>query len=368
MFPKRIQKKIALAPLMFLSYYKIHLSEYIFLFAPERIMNDIELLNTAGGMRKMKAVLDGSRDYVEIKRGNKFLYSLKRDALLYFLLLLPMAYILIFRYAPIYGVVMAFQDYNIFEGISGSEWVGLDVFKFIFQQDSFYRALKNTLVLNFMDLIAGFPAPIILAILLNELRHIKFKKITQTILYLPHFLSWVIIGGMVYLMFSSGGMANSLLTGLGFAKIDFLSQKTNWLTMYVTVGVWQNVGWGTIIYLAAITGINKELYEASDIDGCSRLRKMWHITLPGIKPTINILLILQTGRMISIGFDRPFVMGNSLVSEYSDVISTYVYRIGIGSGDFSQATAVGLFQSVVGLVLLVTANFIAKKLGEQGIW
>ncbi|WP_199615066.1 ABC transporter permease [Paenibacillus alkalitolerans] len=316
----------------------------------------------------MKAVLDNYRDNITIKRKNSIVHIIKRDALLYLLLLLPMAYIIIFKYAPIYGVLMAFQDYNIFEGISGSEWVGLDVFKFIFEQNSFYRALKNTLVLNFLDLVAGFPAPIILAILLNELRYVRFKKATQTVLYLPHFLSWVIIGGMAYLMFSSGGMANTVLTSLGFDKVEFLSQNSNWIIMYVVIGIWQNAGWGTILYLAAMTGINKELYEASDIDGCSRLRKIWHITLPGIKATIMILLILQIGRMVSIGFDRPYVLGNSLVSEYSDVISTYVYRIGIGSGDFSQATAVGLFQSVVGLVFLVGANFIAKKIGEQGIW
>ncbi|MDR6550959.1 ABC transporter permease subunit [Paenibacillus qinlingensis] len=316
----------------------------------------------------MKALINDYGNSIKLTRKKKLIYNFKRDAPLYLLLLLPMTYLIIFRYAPIYGVVMAFQDYNIFEGISGSEWVGWDVFKFIFDQNGFYRALKNTLVLNVLDLIAGFPAPIILAILLNELRHVRFKKIAQTVLYLPHFLSWVIIGGMVYLMFSSAGMANTVLTSLGFAHIEFLSQKINWLIMYVAIGVWQNVGWGTIIYLAAIIGINKELYEASDIDGCSRLRKMWHITLPGIKPTIIILLILQIGRMLSIGFDRPFVMGNSLVSEYSDVISTYVYRIGIGSGDFSQATAVGLFQSVIGLIFLLTANYIAKKVGEQGIW
>lgn len=316
----------------------------------------------------MKAVLGSDSQRVKIRRKNRIVQNFKRDYLLYALLLLPMAYIAIFRYAPIYGVLMAFQDYNIFQGISGSEWVGLDVFQFIFQQDSFYRALKNTLILNLLDLAAGFPAPIILAILLNELRFTRFKKLTQTVLYLPHFLSWVIIGGMVYLMFSSGGMANTILSGLGLGKMEFLSDKTNWLIMYVAVGIWQSAGWGTILYLAAIIGINKDLYEAADMDGCGRLRKIWHITLPGIKPTIIILLILQIGRMVSIGFDRPFVMGNSLVSDYSDVISTYVYRIGIGSGDFSQATAVGLFQSVVGLLFLVSANYISRKIGEQGIW
>ncbi|MGO4106913.1 ABC transporter permease [Paenibacillus sp. YAF4_2] len=316
----------------------------------------------------MKAVLGSDSQRIKIRRKNRIVQNFKRDYLLYALLLLPMAYFVIFRYAPIYGVLMAFQDYNIFQGISGSEWVGLDVFQFIFQQDSFYRALKNTLLLNLLDLAAGFPAPIILAVLLNELMYTRFKKLMQTVLYLPHFLSWVIIGGMVYLMFSSGGMANTILSGIGLGKIEFLSDKTNWLIMYVAVGIWQSAGWGTILYLAAIIGINKDLYEAAGMDGCSRLRKIWHITLPGIKPTIIILLILQIGRMVSIGFDRPFVMGNSLVSDYSDVISTYVYRVGIGSGDFSQATAVGLFQSVVGLIFLVSANYISKKIGEQGIW
>ncbi|WP_028611554.1 ABC transporter permease [Paenibacillus harenae] len=316
----------------------------------------------------MKAVLNNLRDNISIKRKNSIVLSIKRNYLLYLLLLLPMVYIILFKYGPLYGVLMAFQDYNIFEGISGSEWVGLDVFKYIFDQNSFYRALKNTLVLNFLDLVAGFPAPIILAILLNELRYVRFKKAAQTVLYLPHFLSWVIIGGMAYLMFSSGGMVNNLITSLGFDKVDFLSQKTNWIIMYIAIGVWQNAGWGTILYLAAMTGINKELYEAADIDGCSRPRKIWHITLPGIKATVMILLILQIGRMVSIGFDRPYVLGNSLVIEYSDVISTYVYRVGIGSGDFSQATAVGLFQSVVGLVFLLGANYLAKKMGEQGIW
>lgn len=301
-----------------------------------------------------------------IKKG--FMFYLKRDFFLYLLLLLPMAYILIFKYAPMYGILMAFQDYNIFKGISGSEWVGFDVFKFIFHQKDFFRALKNTLMLNTLDLIAGFPAPIILAILLNELRNEKFKKVSQTVLYLPHFLSWVIIGGMSYLILSSTGIVNNMLTNFGMEPVEFLSEKVHWLITYVVIGVWQNVGWGTILFLAAMTSINRELYEAASVDGASRLRKIWHITLPGISPTICILLILQLGRMVSIGFDRPYVLGNALVREYSDVISTYVYRVGLGSNDFSQATAVGLFQSVVGLIFLLAANFITKKVGDQGIW
>ncbi len=297
-----------------------------------------------------------------------FWFHLKRDKFLYLLLLLPMAYILIFKYAPLYGILMAFQDYDIFKGISGSHWVGLDVFKFIFHQNDFYRALKNTLGLNFLDLIAGFPAPIILAILLNELRNEKFKKVTQTILYLPHFLSWVIIGGMAYLLLSSTGMVNNFLSNIGIGRVEFLSEKFHWLVTYVCIGVWQSAGWGTILFLAAMTSIDKELYEASAVDGAGRLRKIWHITLPGIRPMISILLILQLGRMVSIGFDRPYVIGNPLVRDCCDVISTYVYRVGLGSNDFSQATAVGLFQSVVGLAFLLIANFLTKKIGDQGIW
>lgn len=315
---------------------------------------------------KNSVALSSTGSKATIRKG--FMFYLKRDFFLYLLLSLPMAYILIFRYAPMYGVLMSFQDYNIFKGISGSKWVGLDVFKFIFHQKDFFRALKNTLMLNSLDLIAGFPAPIILAILLNELRNEKFKKISQTVLYLPHFLSWVIIGGMSYLMLSSTGMVNNLLVNLGIAPIDFLSDKVNWLITYVGIGVWQNVGWGTILFLAAMTAINKELYEAAAVDGANRLRNIWHITLPGIRPTISILLILQLGRMVSIGFDRPYVLGNALVRDYSDVISTYVYRVGLGSNNFSQATAVGLFQSVAGLIFLLTANFVTKKIGDQGIW
>jgi ABC-type polysaccharide transport system, permease component len=295
------------------------------------------------------------------------LYYLKRDKFLYLLLLIPTFYILVFRYASMYGVLMAFQDYNIFEGISGSKWVGLDVFKYIFKLKEFTRALRNTLALNSLDLIAGFPAPIILALMLNEIRIAKFKKICQTLIYLPHFLSWVIIGGITYLMFSSKGMVNEAITEIGINSIPFLSEKWHWLVVYTMVGIWQNVGWGTIIYLAAITGINSELYEAAEVDGAGRMKKMWHITLPGIIPTILVLLILQLGRMVSIGFDRPFNIGNSLVREYSDVISTFVYRVGLGAGDFSQATAVGLFQSVVSLIFILVANVIVEKSGEQGI-
>jgi putative aldouronate transport system permease protein len=226
----------------------------------------------------------------------------------------------------------------------------------------------NTLLLNFLDLVAGFPAPIILAVLINELQLKTFKKVSQTILYLPHFLSWVIIGGITMQLFSSNGMVNAMIRAMGGATVPFLSEQWHWLATYVLIGVWQSAGWGTILYLAAITGIDAQLYEAADVDGAGRLSKIWHITLPGIKPTIIILLILQLGRIMAIGFDRPFVLGNSMVNNLSDVISTYVYRVGIQSGNFSVGAAVGLFQSVICMVFLIGANYISEKCGEQGIW
>lgn len=297
-----------------------------------------------------------------------FMYYLKKDIFLYLLLLLPLTYFIVFKYGPIYGILIAFKDYNIFEGISKSKWIGFDAFKELFAMKDFYRVLRNTLMLNSLDLIVGFPAPIIIAIILNEIRSIWYKKVAQTLLYLPHFLSWVIVGGVAYQIFSTTGLINGILHNLGIAPIPFLSENWHWIATYVGIGVWQSVGWGTIIYLAAITGINKELYEAAEVDGAERLQKIWHITLPSIKPTIIMLLILQLGRLVSIGFDRPYVLGNTLVQGYSDVISTFVYRVGLGSGNFTQATAIGLFQSVISIILLLGANFIAEKSGEQGIW
>ena len=251
----------------------------------------------------------------------------------------------------------------MFTGLSESTWNNFATFKEIFANPQFFQVVRNTLVLNGLDLIVGFPAPIILAILINELAFKKFKKISQTILYMPHFLSWVIIGGIVTQLLAPTGMVNSLITRMGGDALPFLTDKLAWVGTYSLVGVWQSAGWGTILYLAAMTGIDKELYEAADVDGAGRLRKIWHITLPGIRPTIAILLILQLGHIMAINFDRPFTLQNNLIMDYGDVISTYVYRVGIQSANFSIGAAVGLFQSVICLVFLVTSNFITKKLG-----
>lgn len=293
---------------------------------------------------------------------------IKRSWQLYILLLLPILYFFVFKYGPMYGVQVAFKDFNFFEGISGSEWVGLDVFREVSQNNDFFKALRNTLMLNLLDIVVSFPAPLILAIMLYELRVAWFKKIAQTILYIPHFISWVIIGGIVLQVFGTqSGFINNFLRGLGVDAIPFLSDKFYWLFTYLAVGVWQSAGWGTILYLAALAGINKELFEAAEVDGANRFRKIWHISLPGIKTTIATLLIINLGNMIAIGFDRPYIIGNVAVRDFSDVLSTFVYRIGMQSGQISLATAVGLFQALVGLLFLLGANYASKKLADESI-
>lgn len=291
-----------------------------------------------------------------------------RNWQLYALLVLPLAYFLIFKYGPMYGVLIAFKDYNLFKGVAESPWVGLNVFREVFGMSDFYKALRNTLMLNLLDLLVSFPAPIVLALLLNEVRQKTYKKFAQTMLYLPHFLSWVIIGGMMYQVFATNtGIINQVLDYFGMGPIPFLTNPYYWLTTYLAVGVWQSAGWGTILYLAAITAINPEVYEAAAVDGAGRLRKMWSITLPGISSTVVVMMILKIGDIVQISFDRPYVLGNFSVRDFSEVISTFVYRVGIQTGDYSIATAVGLFQAVVGIVLLLGANAIAKKITENGV-
>ncbi len=296
-------------------------------------------------------------------------YYLKRDWILYTMLILPLAYYVVFKYAPMYGVTIAFKDYSLFKGVFASPWVGLKYFRQIFKMAEFYRVLRNTLVLNVLDMAVNFPLPIILAIMLSEMKGVLFKRVSQTIIYLPYFISWAVIGGIVLQLFSpESGLINIVIRKLGGQSVPFLTDPAHWIGTYCLVGVWQSAGWNSILYLAAIAGINKELYEAAIVDGAGRFQRIWHITLPGIRSTIVMLLILRMGSLISIGFERPYVIGNTMVREVSDVISTYVYRVGLESSNFSLATAVGLFQSVVGMILLVLTNFIANKVGENGIF
>jgi putative aldouronate transport system permease protein len=302
-------------------------------------------------------------------KGRATPWNFRRDALLYVLLALPIAYFLLFRYGPMYGVSIAFKDYNIFAGVWESDWNGWTQFQELFSNRQFYQVVWNTLFLNLLDLLVGFPIPILLALLINEIRMARFKKAVQTLLYLPHFLSWVIIGGLVLQVFAPDrGLVNIVLKAVGLAQVDFLTNGLNWVAVYVGAGVWQSAGWGTIIYLAAMAGVSPELYEAAQVDGASRYQRIRHITLPSIAPVIVILFILQVGRVTSISFDRPFILSNPLVTDYAQVISTYVYDVGLKSMRHNLATAVGLFQSAIGLVLLLLTNWVAEKNGQKGIY
>lgn len=297
---------------------------------------------------------------------------LKKYWPLYLMLLLPTIYFIVFKYLPMFNVLIAFKDYNLTQSIWEMEWAqnhGFEYFIAAFSNADFIRALRNTLMLNGLDLVLGFPAPIILAIILNELPFMRFKKFTQTVVYMPHFLSWVIISGLALQLFApTTGLINIMLNNAGHESIPFLNESTHWVFTYVFLGIWQSIGWNTIIYLAALTNISPELYEAASVDGAGRLRKIWHITLPGLRPTIIVLLIMNLGRILGSDFDRPFALGNTLVSDVSTVISIFVYNYGIKGLQFSLATAVGLFQSIICVIFLLTSDRLAKKFGDRGIW
>lgn len=294
---------------------------------------------------------------------------MKRDWMLYLMLAVPVAYYIVFKYIPMYGVTIAFRDYNLFKGISGSPWAGLKYFNRLFKQKEFYRVVRNTLVLNILDLAFSFPAPVILAIILAEIKNLRFRKVSQTILYLPYFLSWVVIASITLRLFApDSGIVNILIRRMGGSTIPFLTDNGTWIATYVAIGVWQSAGWGSIIFMAAITGINGELYEAAMIDGAGRMQRIIHVTLPGIRSTIVMMLILKLGGIMSISYEKPYLLGNTIVREVSDVISTYVYRIGLEASNFSMATAVGLMQSVIGMIMILGSNAIANRIDDGGIF
>lgn len=309
---------------------------------------------------------------IKVKSMNKMslINHLKRDWQLYALLALPIIVVFMFRYAAYPGLRIAFMDFKPARGFDGSEWVGFDTFRKIFKDAEFHRALKNSLVFNFLDLSIGFPMPIILAIMLNEIKFPRFKKATQTILYLPHFLSWVIVASVALSVFKpETGLINILLKNNGIIEtgIPFLTEKWHWAVSYLLIGVWQTMGWGTIIYLAAITSISGELYEAATVDGANRWKKIWHITLPSIKGTTITLLILNLGRIMGSNFERLNAFDNVQVRDFQYQLAIYIFEKGLGSGNFSRATAVGLFQSLVGLLLVIAADRFAKSIGEDGL-
>ncbi|MGG1550140.1 ABC transporter permease [Paenibacillus ferrarius] len=288
----------------------------------------------------------------------------------FFLMLLPViVYFAVFHYTPIYGVLMAFQDYKILKGISGSTFVGFKYFRELFSGLYFVPVLKNTLIINAYKLIFGFPAPIVLALLINEVMRPAFKKLVQTISYLPYFLSWIVLSGIfIEILSPSRGMINNVLMHLGFKPIFFLA-STDWFrTVLVSTEIWKGIGFSAIIYLAAIAGINPDMYEAGDVDGISRLQKIWYITLPSISPVIVIMIILTSGSIINDDFDQIFNLLNPNVSSVGEVISTYTYVEGISKMNYSYAAAVGLFKNVVALVMVITANFIARKFSDHTIF
>ncbi len=298
------------------------------------------------------------------------LYYLKKDWQLYLLVSVPIVMVILFKYAAYPGLRMAFMNYKPALGYEGSEWVGFDVFIKIFKDNDFRRALRNSLVFNMLDLALGFPMPIILAIIINEVKFPRFKKINQTIMYLPHFLSWVIVASVALSLFKpETGLVNILLVNAGVIQdgIPFMTEKWHWAVSYLLIAVWQTMGWGTIIYLAAITGIGQELYEAATVDGANRWNKIWHITLPGLKGTAVTLLILNLGRLMGSNFERLNAFDNVQVRDFQYQLAVYIYEKGLASGIFSKATAVGLFQSLVGLLLIIVADRVAKALGEDGL-
>ncbi|WP_256975900.1 sugar ABC transporter permease [Paenibacillus sp. MY03] len=322
-------------------------------------MEDLAVVETVAGGRVPSS-----------KKRNRLLYYLGRDRYLYLFLLPALVFYLVFKYSPLYGELIAFKDFQIMKGIWNSPWVGLKHFNDLLSSQDFWQVFRNTMLLNVYKLVFVFPAPIILALMLNEVRFNGFKRLIQNLLYLPHFISWVVLGGVIVAVLSpSTGIINTLLEkGFGIEPVYFMAHSGWWPVVFTFSSIWQSAGWGTILYLAAMATIDPQLYEAAKIDGASKLRQIWHVTLPGIRPTIAILLILQMGQITDVGFEQVYNLQNEAVFGVSDVISTYVYRMGLQAAQYSYSTAVGLFQGVIALILMFVVNKITKAMGENGLW
>lgn len=298
----------------------------------------------------------------EYKRDFRANYSL------YIMMIPVVLFYIIFCYKPMYGIIMAFQQYSPGEGILGSEWVGLQNFIDFFTSSDFSRIFKNTIIISITSLVLGFPAPIILALLLNEIRQKHFKAVVQTISYLPHFISMVVICGMIRDFVSDKGIISYIVSIFTGEQVNLLNNAKLFVPIYVISEIWQGVGWGSIIYLAALAGVDQELYEAASVDGCGKLHQVLHITLPAISPTIITMLILRIGQLLSIGYEKIILLYNPLTYETADVISSYVYRIGFEGQDWSYSTAIGIFNSTINLLLIISANTISKKLNDISLW
>lgn len=300
---------------------------------------------------------------------NKIKKIIRRDWQLYLLCIPALIYVFIFCYGPMYGVQIAFRDYTAKGGITGSNWVGLKHFARFVGSPNFVKLLKNTITLGVYNLLAGFPIPIFIALLMNQCRSMKFRKVVQTVLYAPHFISMVVLVGMIELIFSpSSGVVNHALNAMGIESVYFMGRSDLFQDMYVWSGIWQNTGWGTIIYMAALTSINPELYEAAKVDGATKYNMIWYIDIPSIKPTVITLLIMNLGKFMSTGFQKAFLMQNALNAEVSEIIATYVYKVGLQGAQFSYSTAISLFDTVINIILILTANKISKKVTEVGLF
>ena len=320
---------------------------------------------------EMQAPISSAELQARLKQGErKNTWKMVKKNWDLYLYLVPIAiYFIIFDFIPMGGLVVAFKNYNIFMGIWESPWVGFKNFEMMNKLPAFWLWVRNTIMLNILGLIFGFPAPIILALMLNEIKVKWFKRTSQSLLYLPHFLSWVILGGMIYQVLSPKyGIVNEILRKLGMQEIYFMSQESWWIAVFIASGIWQGAGWGTILYLAALTAIDPSLYEAAKIDGAGRAKQMWHITLPGIAPTVAVMLIFAIGGMVSSNFEKSYALLNPLVNSVGMVISVGVYELGIVQGSFSVTTAIGMVQSIISMLLVLLANYLVRKLGHEGLW
>lgn len=306
---------------------------------------------------------------LSISKSRKLWGELKKNYELYLFLLPTLLYFLIFHYGPMYGIQLAFKDFIAVKGITGSPWAGLKHFRRLFNSYQFWPLIKNTILLSLYQLTVGFPIPIILALLLNQMMNKNYKKIVQTVTYAPHFISTVVLVGMMHIFLSPrNGLINIIITQLGGEPVFFLGSEKWFRSVYVLSGVWQNSGWSAIIYLAALSGIDPALHEAAIVDGANKHQRVWYIDVPGILPTAIIMLILNLGQLMSVGFEKVFLMQNSLNLGKSEIISTYVYKVGLLGSQYSFATAVGLFNSIVNFILLIVVNKIAKSSSEISLW
>lgn len=309
------------------------------------------------------------------KADTRFTYSksriadIKRNVGLYILLIPGLFFIGLFEFTPMYGSIIAFKDFNIFDGILGSPWVGMKNFNKLFHSEEFYKVFSNTLIISLLKIVILFPIPIFVAVILNEVKNMIFKRTVQTIIYLPHFLSWIIVSGLfINILSPSTGVVNSIIRSLGGKPVSFMMDNDWFRSVLVVSAGWKEAGWNTIVFMAAISSIDQELYEAAVVDGAGRIRQMISITIPCILSTIVLILIMKLGHILEAGTQQILAMYNPAVYDSADVIGTYVYRMGLGKMDYSFSTAVGLFESVAGFILVITGNFVSKKLVQKSIW